>query len=67
VRSYLDEKVAVPAWKAENTAVGIRHTDHVALSMRKKLSLTSPTRGSRSRTQATEFSFLSGSKPKIRI
>jgi hypothetical protein len=48
-------------WKAENTAVGIRHADHVALSDHKKLALTSPTSGGRSvgivrsRTQATEF------------
>jgi hypothetical protein len=26
----LKEKVAAPVWKAENTAVGIRHVDHVA-------------------------------------
>jgi hypothetical protein len=47
-------------WK-EDTAVGIRHADHVASSIRKKLSLTLPTNGFlsvgivRSRTQATEF------------
>jgi hypothetical protein len=29
------EKVAVPAYKTENTAVGIRHADHVAQSIRK--------------------------------
>jgi hypothetical protein len=43
--------------------VGIRHADHVALSIRKKLALTSPASGNRSvsivrlRTQAMEFSF----------
>jgi hypothetical protein len=41
--------------------LGIRHADHVALSLRKKLALTSPTSGCRSvgivrsRTEATEF------------
>jgi hypothetical protein len=33
--SYLEEKVAAPVQKAENTAVGIRHADHMALSSRK--------------------------------
>jgi hypothetical protein len=31
----LDRKVAAPAYKTENTAVGIRHTDHMAPSIRK--------------------------------
>jgi hypothetical protein len=31
----LDRKVAAPVWKTENTAVGIRHADHVAPSIRK--------------------------------
>jgi hypothetical protein len=31
----LDRKVAAPVYKIENTAVGIRHTDHVAPSIRK--------------------------------
>jgi hypothetical protein len=50
-------KVAAPVWKAENTAVGIRDADHVALS--------SPTSGGRSvgvvcsLTQVTEFLFYS--------
>jgi hypothetical protein len=30
----LDRKVAAPVWKIENTAVGIRHADHVAPSIR---------------------------------
>jgi hypothetical protein len=30
MRSYLEEKVAAPVKKAENTAVGIRLADHVA-------------------------------------
>jgi hypothetical protein len=40
-------------------AVGIRHADHVASSIRKKSALTSPTNCGRSRTQATEFSVVS--------
>jgi hypothetical protein len=31
----LDRKVAVPVYKIENTAIGIRHADHVAPSIRK--------------------------------
>jgi hypothetical protein len=31
----LDRKVAAPVYKTENTAVGIRHADHVAPSNRK--------------------------------
>jgi hypothetical protein len=31
----LDKKVAAPVQKSETTAVGIRHADHVALSIRK--------------------------------
>jgi hypothetical protein len=31
----LDRKVAAPVLKTENTAVGIRHADHVAPSIRK--------------------------------
>jgi hypothetical protein len=57
----LDRKVAAPVYKTENTAVGIRHPDHVAPSIRKKLAITSPTSGGysvgivRSWTQTTEF------------
>jgi hypothetical protein len=60
----LDRKVAAPVYKIENTAVGIRHADHVAPSSRKKLAITSPTSGGRSvgtvrsRTQTMEFRFL---------
>jgi restriction endonuclease S subunit len=59
----LDRKVAAPVYKTENTAVGIHHADLVAPSIRKKLTITSPTSSGRSvgvvrsRTQATEFSF----------
>jgi hypothetical protein len=31
----LEEKVAALVYKIENTAIGIRHTDHVAPSIRK--------------------------------
>jgi hypothetical protein len=31
----LDRKVAAPVYKTENTAIGIRHADHVAPSIRK--------------------------------
>jgi hypothetical protein len=31
----LEEKVAASVWKAENTAVGIRHADHVTPYIRK--------------------------------
>jgi hypothetical protein len=30
----LDRKVAAPVYKTENTAVGIRHADHVSASIR---------------------------------
>jgi hypothetical protein len=59
----LDRKVAAPVYKTENTAVGIRHADHLAPSIRKKLPITSPTSGSRSvatvrsQTWTMEFSF----------
>jgi hypothetical protein len=49
--------------KNENTAVEIRHADHVAPSNPQKLALTSPTSSGRSvgivrsRTQATVYSF----------
>jgi hypothetical protein len=35
IEELLDRKVAAPVWKTKNTAVGIRHVDHVALSIRK--------------------------------
>jgi hypothetical protein len=47
-------------WEAENTAVGIRHADHMAPLYPQKFALTSPTSCGlsvgigRSRTQATE-------------
>jgi hypothetical protein len=65
----LDRKVAAPVQKTENTAVVIRHADHVAPSMRKKLSITSPTSGGRSvgivrsQTQTMEFSFMGLFRP----
>jgi hypothetical protein len=57
----LEEIVAAPVWKVENTAVGIRHSDHAAPSIRRKLALTSLTSGGRSVgigrlwTEAMEF------------
>jgi hypothetical protein len=30
IEELLDRKVAAPVYKSENTAVGIRHVDHVA-------------------------------------
>jgi hypothetical protein len=57
----LTENIAAPVYRAENTAVGIRHAVHVAPFIRKKLALTSLTSGGRSvgivrlRTEATEF------------
>jgi hypothetical protein len=35
----LDRKVAAPVYKTENTAVGIRHADHIAPSIRKRWQL----------------------------
>jgi hypothetical protein len=61
LRSYLEENVAAPVQKPENTAVRIRHTDHATLFMHKKLALTSPRSGGRSvgivrlRTKAMEL------------
>jgi hypothetical protein len=57
----LDRKVAVTVYKTKNTVVGIRHADHVALFILKKLTITSPTSGGRSvgivlsQTKDTEF------------
>jgi hypothetical protein len=62
----LDRKLVAPVYKTENTAVGIRHADHVAPSILKKLAITSPTSGGRSvgivrsRTQTMEFFFSAG-------
>jgi hypothetical protein len=35
IEELLDRKVAAPVQKTENTAVGVRHADHVAPSIRK--------------------------------
>jgi hypothetical protein len=57
----LAERVAAPVWKAENTALGIRHADHMAPSISTKLALSSLTSGGRSvgivrsRTQTTKY------------
>jgi hypothetical protein len=59
----LDRKVTAPDYKTENTAVGIRHADHVA-PLLQKLAITSPTSGGRSvgivrsQTQTMEFSLI---------
>jgi hypothetical protein len=53
-----------PVQKGENTAIGIRHADHVAPSNPQKLALTSPTSGGlsvgtvRLQTQVTEFIYI---------
>jgi hypothetical protein len=60
----LDRKAAAPVYKTKNTAVGICHADHVEPSIRKKLSITSPTSGGRSvgivlkRTPTMEFYYI---------
>jgi hypothetical protein len=41
----LDRKVTAPVQKTENTALGIRHADHVAPSNPQKLAIFSPTSG----------------------
>jgi hypothetical protein len=59
--SYLEEKVAAPVCKTENTAVGDASRSPLATLYPRKLTVTSPIRGCRSvgivrpRTQATEF------------
>jgi hypothetical protein len=62
IEELLDRKVAAPIYKIENTAVGIRHADHVAHPIRKKLgNHFADKRRSlgiiRSRTQTVEFNF----------
>jgi hypothetical protein len=60
----LKEQTAAPVYKAENTAVGIRHADHVASFIPQILAFSLPTSGGRafgivrSRTHATDFFFL---------
>jgi hypothetical protein len=60
----LDRKVAAPVYNTVNTVIGIRHADHVAPSISKKLAITSSTGGGRSvgivrsRTQTMEFFFI---------
>jgi hypothetical protein len=60
----LDRKVAAPVQKIDNTAVEIRHADHVAPLYPQKLAITLLTSGGRSvgvvrsRTQTMEFFFM---------
>jgi hypothetical protein len=60
----LEEKVAAPVWKTENTAVWIRCANHSTPSIRKTFTLPSSTSGGRSvgivrsRTQTAEFVFV---------
>jgi hypothetical protein len=62
----LEEIVAAPDLKTENTAVRIHCADHATPSIRKKLALTSPTCGGRSvgivrlRAKTTEVFCVSG-------
>jgi hypothetical protein len=64
IEELFDRKVAAPAYKSENTALGIRHADHVAHSNPQKLAITSSTSGGRSVgivrswTQTMEFSLV---------
>jgi hypothetical protein len=58
----LDRKVAAPVSKTENTAVGIRHADHVApfirkswQSLRREAAVARSVGIVRSRTQTMEF------------
>jgi hypothetical protein len=53
-RNLLDRKVAAPVQTIENTAVGIRHADHVAPSIRAKVGNHF---AEKRRTQTMEFSF----------
>jgi biopolymer transport protein ExbD len=48
LRRSLKEKLAALVQKAEGTAVGIRHSDHVAHSNLQNVSLISSTNGGRS-------------------
>jgi hypothetical protein len=63
IEELLDSKLAAPVYKTENTAVGIRHADHVTPLSPQKLAITSPTSGGRSvgivrsRTHTMEFKF----------
>jgi hypothetical protein len=67
----LEEIVAAPVYKTENTAVGIRCADHATPLYPQKLALSSPTSGGRSvgivrlRSKASEF-FLFVCKVQLR-
>jgi hypothetical protein len=63
IEELLGIKSSDSGLESREYGLGIRHADHMALSIRKKLSLASPTSGGRSigmvcpRTQDMEFSF----------
>jgi hypothetical protein len=63
IEELLGRKRSGPGLETENTAVGIRHADHVAPSVNEKLALTPSSSGGRSVgivrswTQDTEFEF----------
>jgi hypothetical protein len=42
IEELVEKKVAATAWKAEITAVGIRHADHVAPSIRSSVGIVRP-------------------------
>jgi hypothetical protein len=60
----LERKSSGSCLENREYGIGIRHADHVAISIRKKLAITSPTSGGRSvgivrsRTQTIEFCFM---------
>jgi hypothetical protein len=68
MRSYLEEQLAAPVYKTENTAVRIRRADHAT----QNLALTSPTGGGRSvgiirlRNQARELVVNEGTETMCR-
>jgi hypothetical protein len=64
IEELLERKSSGSGLESREYGLGIRYADHLAPTNPKKLALTSPTSGARSvgivrsRTQATEFSFL---------
>jgi hypothetical protein len=58
IEQLLERKSSGSGLGTENTAIGIRFVDHVTLSNRKVLALTSQTSGGLWRTQATELVYI---------